>query len=46
MNIDMENLKSAFILMGQGMAGVFLVIFLIMAAILLMSKLPENKEKP
>ena len=39
----MENLGSAFQIMGQGMLGIFTAIVLIMLSVLLLQKIFKNK---
>ncbi len=43
MNINMENIMAALEIMGKGMAGIFVAIFVIMVCVWIMGKLGSKK---
>ena len=43
--INMENLKNAFVIMAQGMIGIFVTILIIMAVIFLIPRVSNLNEK-
>lgn len=45
MNINMQDLANSFLVMGQGMGGIFIVLIVIALIVALLTKLTNKKDK-
>lgn len=43
--MNMQDLADSFLVMGQGMGGIFIVLIVISLVVLLLSKITNKKEK-